>query len=81
VYAQLKDSLPPQVIATAMGILNLFFWLGGAVYQQVSGVMLAGFSSIGQPPAAAYQAVFWFCLGSVALSVVLVACSREPRLA
>ena len=40
-YAQLKDSVPPQVVATAMGILNLFFWLGGAVYQQVSGLILA----------------------------------------
>jgi sugar phosphate permease len=29
-YAQLKDSLPSQVVATAMGILNLFFWLGGS---------------------------------------------------
>ena len=28
-YAQLKDSVPPQVVATAMGILNLFSWLGG----------------------------------------------------
>lgn len=42
-YAQLKDSLPSQIVATAMGILNLFFWLGGAVYQQVSGLILAEF--------------------------------------
>lgn len=77
VYAQLKDSLPPQVVGTAMGILNLFFWMGGAVFQQVSGLLLAGFSMSGSAPAAAYQALSMFCLGSVAVSVVLVAFSRE----
>jgi sugar phosphate permease len=80
-YAQLKDSLPPQVVATAMGILNLFVWLGGATYQQMSGLILAAFPKIdGQTPAAAYHAVFWLCLVSVGLSIILVACSREHRL-
>jgi sugar phosphate permease len=80
-YAQLKDSLPPQVVATAMGVLNLFFWLGGAIYQQVSGWILAAFPKIdGQIPVTAYHAIFWLCLVSVGLSIVLVACSREHRL-
>jgi sugar phosphate permease len=79
-YAQLKDALPPQVVATAMGILNLFFWLGGAVYQQGSGVLLAGFPKVGgQLSVEAYRAVFWVSLGSVGLSVILAACSKEHR--
>ncbi len=79
-YAQLKDSVPPQAVATAMGMLNLFFWLGGAVYQQVSGLIVAAFPRPGGPvPVAAYQAVFWLCLASVGLSIVLVALSEEPR--
>jgi len=79
-YAQLKDTVPPQVVATAMGILNLFFWLGGAVYQQVSGLILAGFPKLdGHTPVQGYQTLFWWCLGSVGLSVVLVALSKEER--
>ena len=79
-YAQLKDTVPPQVVATAMGILNLFFWLGGAVYQQVSGLMLAEFPKLdGHTPVAGYQALFWLCLASVGLSVVLVALSKDRR--
>jgi sugar phosphate permease len=71
-------AVPPQVVATAMGMLNLFFWLGGAAYQQVSGMIVAGFPKLnGQTPVAAYQAVFWFCLGSVALSIVLVGLTTE----
>ena len=79
-YAQLKDSVPFEVVATAMGILNLFFWLGGAVYQQASGLILAEFPKLnGHTSVAAYQAVFWLCLGSVGLSIILVALSKEHR--
>jgi sugar phosphate permease len=79
-YAQLKDSVPPEAVATAMGILNLFFWLGGAVYQQVSGLIVSAFPQPGgHTPVAAYQAVFWSCLASVGLSIILVALSHEHR--
>ena len=79
-YAQLKDSLPSHVVATAMGMLNVFFWLGGAVYQQASGLILAQFPKLnGHVPVAGYQVVFWLSLGSVALSIILVALSKEHR--
>jgi len=42
-YAQLKEAVPPQVVATGIGMLNLFFWLGGAFYQQASGLVLEAF--------------------------------------
>lgn len=77
-YAQLKEAVPPQVVATAMGVLNLFFWLGGAFYQQVSGLLLETFPKhAGHIPVGGYQTLFWICLGSVALSVILAACSKE----
>jgi sugar phosphate permease len=79
-YAQLKDSLPSHVVATAMGMLNVFFWVGGAVYQQVSGLILGEFPAVnGHIPVAGYQVVFWLCLGSVALSTILAALSKEHR--
>jgi hypothetical protein len=63
-----------------MGILNFFFWLGGAVHQQISGLILAEFPKLnGHTPVAAYQTVFWFCVGSVGLSIILVALSTEHR--
>jgi MFS family permease len=78
-YALLKDSLPRQVVATAMGILNLFFWLGGAVFQQASGLILALFpKTAGVTPASGYQALFWVAFAAVAASAALVACAREP---
>jgi sugar phosphate permease len=79
-YAQLKEAVPPPVVATAMGMLNLFFWLGGAFYQQLSGLLLETFpKQAGHIPLAGYQTVFCVCLGSVALSVIFAVCSREQR--
>ncbi len=79
-YAQLKEAVPPQVVATAMGMLNLFFWLGGAFHQQISGLLLESFPKQGGHIAlAGYQTVFCVCLGSVGLSVILAVCSKEQR--
>jgi sugar phosphate permease len=79
-YAQLKDSVPPQVVATAMGVIGFFVWLGGACFQQVSGVILASFPEVaGHPPVAAYRVVFGICLVSVGMSIVLAALSHERR--
>jgi sugar phosphate permease len=77
-YAQLKDAVPPQVIATAMGVLNLFVWIGGAFFQQVSGLVLETFpKQAGHIPLAGYRTIFWGCLASVGLSLLLVALSEE----
>ena len=44
---------------TAMGILNTFFWLGGALYQHLSGMILGSFALVdGRIPVTAYQALF-----------------------
>jgi sugar phosphate permease len=77
-YAQLKDSVPPQVVATAMGLLGFCLWLGGACYQQMSGVILASFPKVaGHTPVTAYRLVFGLCLASVMMSLVLAAFSHE----
>jgi sugar phosphate permease len=77
-YAQLKDSVPPQVVATAMGVIGFFVWLGGACFQQVSGVILASFPKVaGHTPVTAYRLVFGLCLASVMMSLVLAAFSHE----
>jgi hypothetical protein len=63
-----------------MGMLNLFFWLGGAFYQHISGLILETFpKQAGHIPLVGYQTVFWVCLGSVGLSVILAVCSKEQR--
>ena len=63
-----------------MGTLNLFFWLGGAFFQQVSGLLLDAFpQQAGHVSLAAYRTLFWGCLAAVILSVILAALSTERR--
>jgi ABC-type enterobactin transport system permease subunit len=63
-----------------MGVIGFFVWLGGACFQQVSGVILASFPEVaGHPPVAAYRVVFGICLVSVGMSIVLAALSHERR--
>jgi sugar phosphate permease len=79
-YALLREAVPSRVTATAMGVLNLFFWLGGAFYQQASGFLLETFrESTDRIPATGYRTLFWACFASVAVSIVLAACSTERR--
>jgi sugar phosphate permease len=81
-YALLKEAVPSQVIATAMGTLNLFFWAGGAFYQQASALFLESFpKQTGHIPTTGYQTLFWICFASVAVSITLVARSTERRAA
>jgi len=81
IYAQLRDFIPPQMLSTAMGVLNMFLWLGGALYQQVSGLILEGFADAsGEAPMMAYRVVIWLALASVEVSIVLIGLSTEKRL-
>lgn len=79
-YPLLRESLPPQVVGTAMGVLNLFYWLGGALYQLLGGLVLKAAGGEGEvAPVGAYKAVFWLALGSVALAIFLASLTRERR--
>jgi hypothetical protein len=79
-YALLKESVSPRMIGTAMGVLNLFFWLGGAVYQQLSGLVLQAFTDAsGETPLIAYRVVIWIALASVAASVAMIGTSRTQQ--
>ncbi len=81
-YALLKEAVPSQVIATAMGTLNLFFLGRRSVYQQASALFLESFpKQTGHIPATGYQTLFWICFASVAVSIALVARSTERRAA
>lgn len=77
-YAHLTDNLPNQILATASGILNIWCFAGGAVFQQIMGVMLDGFGRVnGHFPVEAYKAIFTFCLISLLISAVVIYFSTE----
>lgn len=81
VYGQLKSTVPPAVAATAMGMLNFCFFTGGAVYQTLTGLILAAYGKVdGAFPVQAYQTMFAVCLAGLLIGVVTVHFSHEERL-
>lgn len=62
-YAHLTDNMPNKILATASGLLNIWYFVGGAVYQQVMGKMLDMYGKVnGHFPVAAYRSMFLFCM-------------------
>ncbi|KYZ76782.1 MFS transporter [Anaerosporomusa subterranea] len=65
-YAHLSERLPRKVVGTAIGVFNLFYFVGGAFFQQFMGTMLDGYGKVaGKFPVEAYTATFWLCFGGM----------------
>lgn len=61
-YAHISERLPRKVVGTAIGVFNLFYFVGGAFYQQYMGRLLDGFGKVaGKFPLEAYASTFWLC--------------------
>lgn len=77
-YAQLKETVPAAAVGTAIGLLNFAFFLGAAVFQQVTALLLQWLTpAAGHAGVAAYRAMFIFFLVALAGAFVAVACSRD----
>lgn len=77
-FALLTDVIPRHIVGTAVGLYNLWFFVGGAVYQQMAGVILASFpAATGQGSVDGYRAVFLLCLIGSWLGTVAVLGTRE----
>ncbi len=65
-YAHLTERLPRKVVGTAIGVFNLFYFIGGAFFQQYMGKMLDGYTKVaGKFPVEAYTSTFWLCFGGM----------------
>lgn len=80
VYAQAKELHTAAVAGTVLAILQFTTSFGGAVYQQLLGVVIGFFPRTPAGyPVAAYAAAFGVCLASSAIAAIMVAISRESR--
>jgi MFS family permease len=78
-YALVRSTSPAEVQATALGLLNFGFFVGAALFQQGSGVLLGQFARGKEEalPTSAYQALFTGFCGALVAAAVCVAVSRE----
>lgn len=75
-YAQMRASVPPALIGTAIGMFNFAFFFGAALAQQLTGLALAGRSEGGD---GAYRLMFAGFIVAVAGAFVAVWMSDECR--
>lgn len=70
-YAHLTERLPRKVVGTAIGVFNLFYFIGGAFFQQFMGRILDGYGKVaGKFPVEAYTSTFWLCFGGMVVGTI-----------
>jgi sugar phosphate permease len=78
VWANLKENVDLVMLGTASGLLNFFGFTGGAVYQQLMGVIIAKTpvtnNIIG---VASFRSAFLFCLISLLIAFAFYITQKE----
>ena len=72
-FAQIKELFPITIVGTSTAALNIFPFAGGAILQQVSGLMLASRSL------ESYQGLWQFMLICMAIATVAAFLSKEKE--
>ena len=70
-YAQVKELFPISIVGTTTAALNIFPFAGGAILQQLTGIMLV------ERTAAGYQSIWLFMLVCMVIATVAVFLSKE----
>lgn len=77
-YAQVSELLPKQVAGTAIGVYNPWFFVGGAVFQQIMGYILDSYGKVGKVfPVHAYRATFILCFAGMLIGTLGVFFSKD----
>ncbi|MGQ9675937.1 MAG: MFS transporter [Chloroflexota bacterium] len=76
-FALLNDVIPRQIVGTAVGLYNVWFFVGGAVYQQAAGAILDRFAVNGHATVDGYRAVFLVCLIGAWIGALAILAARE----
>lgn len=80
-YAHIAEGQPHSFIATANGMLNIWYFVGGAAYQSVMGFILDGYGKVGDKfPVNAYRTTFIVCLISLVIGAVVICFTTEQKM-
>ncbi|MDD4802757.1 MAG: MFS transporter [Syntrophomonas sp.] len=77
-YANLRENIDSQIAGTGIGCLNVFLFVGGAVFQQVMGLIITGYPEVNMViPAAAFKSSFIFCFVALIAALAFYATQKE----
>lgn len=78
-YANLKENVDLQIAGTATGFLNVFVFVGGAVFQQIMAAIISKYptTAAGVIPVAAFKSAFLFCFVALIVGLAVYATQKE----
>jgi len=79
-YAHIAEGQPHSFIATANGMLNIWYFIGGALFQAVMGLVLDAYGKVGDKfPVEAYQKSFILCLIALVIGAVAMYFTTDTK--
>jgi len=79
-YAHVAEGQPHSFIATANGMLNIWYFVGGAFFQTFMGRVLDAYGKVGGKfPVEAYQKAFLFCIIALVVGAVAMYFTEDTR--
>lgn len=79
-YAHIAEGQPHSFIATANGMVNIWYFVGGALFQAVMGLVLDGYGKVGDKfPVEAYQMSFIFCMIALLIGAVAMYFTTDTK--
>jgi len=81
-YAHIAEGQPHSFIATANGMVNIWYFVGGALFQALMGLVLDGYGIVGDKfPVQAYQMSFIVCLIALIIGAVAMYFTTDTKVA
>jgi sugar phosphate permease len=79
-YAHISEGQPHSFIATANGMVNIWYFVGGALYQSVMGLILDGYGKVGDKfPVEAYRTSFIFCAATLIIGAIAMYFTTDSK--
>jgi sugar phosphate permease len=80
-YAHISEDMPHGAIATASAMVNVFYFIGGAVFQTIMGRMLDSYGAdeSGAFSVEAYRSTFVFCFVAMIVACVMMFLTTDTQ--
>ena len=79
-YAHIADGQPASFMATSNGMINIWYFIGGALYQLLMGMVLDYYGKVGGKfPVEAYHTTFIFCMASLFVGAVAMYFTTDSK--
>ena len=79
-YAHISEGQPHSFIATANGMVNIWYFVGGALFQAIMGLVLDAYGKVGDKfPVQAYKMSFVLCLLALIIGAVAMYFTADTK--